>query len=195
MKRMTDIQAKSLVSKLDELCPELPIDDAETYRLLANGDTDGIYMMESDWDKYDLRQIRPQNMEELVAVVALCRCPRANPYIYTYIKRAALDPYTYPTFPVFPEIDAVLKETRGMIIYKEQAGVIEEHLSSLTVQDREKYRLMIHILCSEIKEKREILIRRDFCERRAMLCYKLAYFKVHFSNSFWSPTTQPTLPG
>ena len=43
-------------------------------------------MMESEWDKYDLRQTRPKNMDELTAAIALSHGLAVNPYIYTYLK-------------------------------------------------------------------------------------------------------------
>ena len=42
----------------------------KTYELFQNAETDGIYMMESAWDKYDLLQIKPQNIDELTAAIA-----------------------------------------------------------------------------------------------------------------------------
>lgn len=39
----------------------LNLDDEKTYELIQNAETDGIYMMESAWDKYDLFQIKPHN--------------------------------------------------------------------------------------------------------------------------------------
>lgn len=39
----------------------LNLDDEKTYELIQNAETDGIYMMESAWDKYDLFQIMPHN--------------------------------------------------------------------------------------------------------------------------------------
>ena len=49
-------------------------------------------MMESEWDKYDLRQIRPKNMFELTATIALSHGLAVNPYIYTYLKIQGYNP-------------------------------------------------------------------------------------------------------
>lgn len=58
MKRMTEEKAEQMLASFaDEIEFEnIPLDDSETYALFQEVDADGIYMMESDWDKYDLRQ-------------------------------------------------------------------------------------------------------------------------------------------
>ena len=59
MKRMTEKMAQQMLTffadRLD--INNLPPDDVATFELFQRADTDGILMMESDWDKYDLRQI------------------------------------------------------------------------------------------------------------------------------------------
>jgi len=72
MRRMKEADARELFAFVaDRIDIEsIPLDDDETFELLSKGNTDGVYMMESNWDKYDLLQIKPQNLEELVACVA-----------------------------------------------------------------------------------------------------------------------------
>ena len=73
MRRMKEADAKELFASVTDRIDidSIPLDDDKTYELLSKGYTDGVYMMESNWDKYDLLQIKPQNFEELVACVAL----------------------------------------------------------------------------------------------------------------------------
>lgn len=72
MKRMTEEKAEQMLAFFanDIEFENIPIDDAKTYELFQNADTDGIFMMESDWDKYDLQQIKPKNLDELTATMA-----------------------------------------------------------------------------------------------------------------------------
>ena len=58
----------------------LPLDDQPTYDLFQRADTDGIFIMESDWDKYDLLQIKPKNFDELTATIAMSHGLAINPY-------------------------------------------------------------------------------------------------------------------
>lgn len=62
MKRMTEEKAEQMLAFFanDIDFENIPIDDAKTYELFQNADTDGFFMMESDWDKYDLQQIKPK---------------------------------------------------------------------------------------------------------------------------------------
>ncbi|MBR1378152.1 MAG: hypothetical protein IJ557_03380 [Bacteroidaceae bacterium] len=80
---LNETQSKRLL----ELCRQtydidtVAIDDKKTYHMISDGDTDGIFMMETEWIKYDLRQIRPANIEELTACMALSHSVHMNPYI------------------------------------------------------------------------------------------------------------------
>ena len=73
---------------------QMPLDDGPTCRIFQEADTDGIYMMESEWDKYDLLQSRRSNFDELAATVAFSHTPVSNPYIYTYMKVQKVQPFT-----------------------------------------------------------------------------------------------------
>lgn len=55
MKRMTQEKAEQLIklASADTDFSQLPLDDSSTYRIFQEADTDGIYMMESEWDRYD----------------------------------------------------------------------------------------------------------------------------------------------
>ena len=91
MRRMKEADAMELFASVTDIIDidSIPFDDNKTYELLSNGDTDGVYMMESNWDKYDLLQIKPNNFEELIACVAFSHNPLLNPYIYTYLPTSS----------------------------------------------------------------------------------------------------------
>ena len=88
MRRMKEADARELFTFMTDRIDieSIPLDDDKTYELLSKGNTDGVYMMESNWDKYDLLQTKPQNFEELVACVTFSHNLLLNPYIYTYLK-------------------------------------------------------------------------------------------------------------
>ena len=66
MKRMTEEKAKQMFAFIADKfdANNLPLDDSSTFELFQRADTDGIFMMESEWDKYDLRQIKPKNIPQ-----------------------------------------------------------------------------------------------------------------------------------
>ena len=96
---MTDKMAQQMLTffadRLD--INNLPPDDVATFELFQRADTDGILMMESDWDKYDLRQIKPKNMDELTATIALSHGLAVNLYIYTSIIHLYISENTVDT--------------------------------------------------------------------------------------------------
>ena len=186
MKRITEEKAERLLTFFSEKIDleNLPLDDKETYELFQRADTDGIFMMESEWDKYDLAQVKPKNFDELVAILAMSHNPIINPYLYTYIKIEKIKPFTYPRFLENPKINEILSDTRGMLLWKEQKEEILEYIDSLSVEEKETYRMAIKIILHEIELRSNTLSSRKFFRKRALLCYKLAYIKAHMSKDF-----------
>jgi DNA polymerase-3 subunit alpha len=186
MKRITEEKAERLLTFFSEKIDleNLPLDDKETYELFQRADTDGIFMMESEWDKYDLAQVKPKNFDELAAILAMSHNPIINPYLYTYIKIEKIKPFTYPRFLENPKINEILSDTRGMLLWKEQKEDILECIDSLSVEEKETYRMAIKIILHEIELRSNTLSSRKFFRKRALLCYRLAYIKAHMSKDF-----------
>ena len=182
--RMTEEKAKRLITLTQPLIGEYPLDDEATFKLFQNADTDGIFMMETDWDKYDLKQIKPANIDELTVTLALSHGPALNPYIYTYIKRNHIKPFTYPIMVEIPEIASILADTRGMLLWKEQKENILNYIDSLTEEQRNQYRMPIRVIVHKIEHREHGLSCRKFFKDRALLCYKSAYLKVHHRDYF-----------
>lgn len=162
----------------------IPLDDVATFELFQRADTDGIPMMESDWDKYDLRQIKPTNMDELTATIALSHGVATNPYIYTYLKIQEIQPFTYPRFTQMEKVKDILNDTHGMLLWKEQKEEILAYINSLSDEEKEQYSSAIKIVLHEIELRQHTLSNRRFFRNRAMICYKLAYIKVHLTEEF-----------
>lgn len=186
MKRMTEEKAKQMLASFaDEVdFGNIPLDDSKTYALFQEADTDGIYMMESDWDKYDLRQIKPQNMEELTAAMAMSHGLAVNPYIYTYLKRQEIQSFTYPRFTEMEKVKEILSDTHGILLWKEQKEEILSYIYSLSDEEKERYKMAIKIILHEIELRVHSLSSRTFFRKRALLCYKMAYIKAHLPNVF-----------
>ena len=186
MKRMTEEKAQQMFAffadKYD--ANNLPLDDAETFALFQRADTDGIFMMESEWDKYDLRQIKPKNMDELAATIAFSHGLAVNPYIYTYLKIQAIQPFTYPRYTEMDRVKEILSDTHGFLLWKEQKEEILAYIDTLSDDEKEQYKVAMRIVLHEIELRLHSLSCRKFFRNRALICYKLAYFKTHMPDEF-----------
>ena len=186
MNRMTEEKAEQMLAifanEID--FDNLQLDDAKTYELFQRADTDGIFMFESDWDKYDLRQIKPKNMEELTATMAFSHGLAVNPYIYTYLKIQKVHPFTYPRFTEMPKMREILGDTHGILLWKEQKEEILTYIDSLNDSEREYYKMAIRIVLHEIELRSTSLSSRSFFKKRALLCYKQAFIKAHMPDKF-----------
>ncbi len=94
----------------------IPLDDTETYHLMAKGDTDGVFQFESEGMKSVLRQFGPSSIEDLTAILSLYR-PGPMDSIPKYIhNRHNPQDITYLT----PLLKPILDVTYGCIVYQEQ---------------------------------------------------------------------------
>src|SRR5207302_7262543 len=83
-----------LVGGLD--IASIPLDDRTSYEMLARGDAAGVFQFESSGMREALRQVKPTEFEDLVALVALYR-PGPMAYIPVYARRkAGQEPVTFP---------------------------------------------------------------------------------------------------
>ena len=186
MRRMKEADAKELFASVTDRIDidSIPLDDDKTYELLSNGDTEGVYMMETNWDKYDLLQIKPKNLEELVACITFSHNLSLNPYIYTYLKMKEVHPFTYPIYTRIEYVESVLKETYGLLVYQHQAAQISDYIEGMSNEEKETYKLAIRILKSEIERRKRTLADYSFFEKRALLCYRMAYIKSNLPEHF-----------
>lgn len=186
MKRMKEADAMKLFASVADIIDidSIPLDDDKTYELLSNGDTDGVYMMESNWDKYDLLQIKPKNFEELIACVAFSHNSLLNPYIYTYLKMNEVHPFTYPIYTKIEYVGSVLKDTYGLLVYQHQAIQISDYIEVMSNEEKDTYKLAIRIMKNEIERRKRTLADYSFFEKRALLCYRMAYIKSNMPEHF-----------
>ncbi|MGH7640548.1 MAG: DNA polymerase III subunit alpha, partial [Candidatus Dormibacteria bacterium] len=100
----------------------IPLDDAATYELLARGDTLGVFQLETTGGRRIVMEVRPRSIEDMAVAVALNR-PGVIEGGATdlYIKRRrGEEPITY----ILPELEDILRETQGVIVYQDQVMLI-----------------------------------------------------------------------
>ncbi len=198
------------VYKQDIEISEIPIDDKKTFELLSNGDTTGVFQLESAGMKRYLRDLKPDKFEDIVAMGALYR-PGPMQWIEDFINRkhnSALIAYGHP------KMEAALKETYGIIVYQEQVMQIAKDLCGFTGGQADTLRKGIGKKIPEVlaKMKKEFIegaiknsdVDKKFIEdlwksledfaaysfnKSHAACYALiavwtAYLKAHFPNAF-----------
>jgi DNA polymerase-3 subunit alpha len=116
----------------------LPLDDAPTYAIFSRGDTTGIFQFESHGMRDILRQYQPTRLEDLTALNALYRPgPIQGGMIPDFIarkhgkKKVAYD---------LPELEEILSETWGVILYQEQVMQIANRLAGFSLGDADLLR-------------------------------------------------------
>lgn len=125
----------------------IPLNDESTFRLLQNGDTTGVFQLESAGMRHALKQIKPTKFEDIVAVNALYR-PGPMDSIPLYAKRKlGQQAVTYE----HPVLEPILKETYGIIVYQEQIMQIASQMAGFTFGEADLLRRAVS------KKNREIL--------------------------------------
>lgn len=98
---------------------KIPLDDKETYELLSRGDTLGVFQLDSDGMRALLKQLKPDNFNDISALIALYRPgPMSMDSHTNYAKRKNGLQKIEPIHPELAEpLKEVLDETYGLIIY------------------------------------------------------------------------------
>lgn len=108
---------------------KIPLDDAETYKLLQRGDAKGVFQFESEGIRELLKRLRPDNIRDIIACTALYRPgPLEGGMVDEYIdcKHGRKKP-VYP----HPIMEEILSETYGVMVYQEQVMRIINRLGGL----------------------------------------------------------------
>jgi DNA polymerase-3 subunit alpha len=109
----------------------VPLDDAETFRIFADGRTAGIFQCESRGMREVLRKMKPTTFEDIIAAVALYRPgPLGSGMVDDFIQRKQ---GRVPTEYELPQLEEVLKETYGVIVYQEQVMQIASALAGFSL--------------------------------------------------------------
>ena len=128
----------------------LSLNDKQTYELLMRGDTDGVFQLESDGMKDIMKNLKPDHIEDVIALIALYR-PGPMKMVPEFISRK--QGKTKISYGL-PELEAILKETYGIIVYQEQVMQIANVIGGYTMSEADTLRkLMGKKQFAVIKEK------------------------------------------
>ncbi len=109
---------------------EIPLDDLKTYDLLSQAETNGIFQLESMGMRNVLKKLKPNQFEDIVALLALYR-PGPMDQIDTYIRRRNHESFDY----IHESLKPILEKTYGIIIYQEQIMRIANEFAGYTLAE------------------------------------------------------------
>ncbi len=197
------------VHNIDLDITSLDLEDQKTFKMLANGDSIGVFQIESSGMRSVLRQMNADKIEDIIALISLYR-PGPMDNIPTYIRRKlGQEKITYP----HPLLEQVLKETYGVIVYQEQVMEIAKILSGYSLGAADLLRrAMGKKIKEEMDQQREIFIsgavknsinrkqageifdlvdkfagygfNKSHAAAYALISYQTAYLKAHFPVEF-----------
>jgi len=204
----------SLIEKHKGIRPDLskiPLDDKSTYQLLRCGDTIGVFQLESSGMKELLRRLKPNCFEDLIALIALYRPgPLESGMVDEFINRK------YGKIPIkyeLPQLEPILKETYGVILYQEQVMQIAVTLAGYTLGEADNLRKAMGKKLKELmakernrfiegaikkgipKEKAKYIFNlmekfagygfnKSHSTAYALIAYRTAYLKAHYPVEF-----------
>lgn len=130
---------------------KIPLNDEATFKLVSAGRTTGVFQLESSGMKDLLRRLRPEIFEDMIALVALYRPgPLGSNMIDEFIKGKhgkGKGNYT------LPQLEPILKETYGVILYQEQVMKIAQVVAGYSMAEADELRKAVG------KKKPEVLAK------------------------------------
>jgi DNA polymerase-3 subunit alpha len=187
----------------------IPSGDKETYKLLQKGETVGVFQLESDGMQRYLKQLKPTEFEDIIAMIALYR-PGPMSLIPEYIARKHKKrKIEY----LHPKLKSILEKTQGICIYQEQLMQIAQQLANFSLAEADVLRKAVgkKIKSLLIAQKEKMLegmtkkgIQKEVAQKiwewvlpfarygfnrshsasYATIAYQTAYLKVHFPAEF-----------
>jgi DNA polymerase-3 subunit alpha len=131
----------SIISAQGKTPPDmenLDLSDPAVYRLLASGDTDGVFQLESPGMKGLLTRLKPENFSELTALIALYRPgPLDSGMVNDFVEcKHGRKKVEY----LLPELEPILNMTYGVILYQEQVIQIANQLANFSMSKADELR-------------------------------------------------------
>ncbi|MCM2283046.1 MAG: DNA polymerase III subunit alpha, partial [Bdellovibrionaceae bacterium] len=131
---------------------EIPLSDQGIYEIMSKGDTAGIFQFEGDGITDAVKKIKPKSFEDITAINALYR-PGPMDMIPEYTRR--MHGETKVEY-LFPELEEILKETYGIIIYQEQVMAIASKIANYSLGEADMLRrAMGKKIASEMEKQKE----------------------------------------
>ncbi|GKS58750.1 DNA-directed DNA polymerase [Nitrospira sp.] len=187
----------------------IPFDDLKTFALLSSGKTTGLFQLESTGMRDLLTGLKPDRFEDIIAIIALYR-PGPMDLIPDFTKRKqGKVPITYET----PELEPILRDTYGVIVYQEQVMAIANQVAGFSLgqadilrramgkkkpEEMEKLKTKFldgakkNSISDKKAEKLYELIQKfagygfnkSHAAAYAVLCYQTGYLKAHCPTEF-----------
>jgi len=190
---------------------KVSLEDPKTFELFQSGATDGVFQFESPGMKELLRSFKPETFRDLIALNALYRPGPLKSGMTEEFVRRKREPQRI--VQEIPELEPILKETRGIIVYQEQVMRIATELAGFTMAEADVLRKAMGKKDAEaMKTQRQKFIQgarkkglsqaqatqifeqiRHFAEygfnkshsaAYAYLAYQTAYLKAHYPAHF-----------
>ena len=187
----------------------IPLDDESAYRVLQAGDTTGVFQFESSGMRRYLKELKPNEIEDLIAMVALHR-PGPMELIPSYIKRKHKEEKIEY---LHQKLEPILANTYGVGVYQEQMMRIARDLAGFSLAEADTLRKAIGKKIKKLlDEQQEKLIKgmlaggidpktaqaiwdlfppfarygfnRSHAACYALIGYRTAYLKAHYPTEF-----------
>lgn len=190
---------------------KISLDDKKAFELLQEGRTIGVFQLESGGMQRYLKQLKPTNIEEVIAMVSLYR-PGPMKFIPEYIgRKQGKKDITY----LHPKLEPILKPTYGVCVYQEQVMRIAQELAGYTLEEADTLRKAIgkkiekllqgqkekfvsgmgangiesaiaEKLWSWIEPFAQYSFNKSHAAAYAQVAYQTAYLKSHYPKEFMS---------
>ena len=215
LRNLTVIKSALLHIKEQKKTPpdldSIDLEDSETYKLLSRGDTTGVFQLESSGMKDLLCRLKPECFNDITALVALYRPgPLDSGMVDSYVERKhGREPVEY----LLPQLEPILSETYGVILYQEQVMKIAGVLANYSMADADGLRkAMGKKIPAIMAEHRQLFMKgakennlpldkaeeifslmekfggygfnKSHSAAYALVCYHTAYLKTHFLVEF-----------
>lgn len=117
---------------------QIPLDDIKTYEIFQRGDTDGVFQFESSGMRDFLTRSKPSKLEDLIVLNGLYRPgPLNSGMAEQYVNRKlGKEEVVY----LFPEIEPILRDTYGIIVFQEQVMQISVTLAGFSMSKADEMR-------------------------------------------------------
>lgn len=190
----------------------IPLDDEKTYQLLQNGDTTGVFQLESSGMKRYLKELKPTEFNDIIAMCALYRPgPLTAGLTDSFVKRKnGQEAVTY----AHDKFRGALEPTFGVLVYQEQVMRISKDVSGFSGGDADTLRKAIGKKKRDVMEKMRVQfieggetfggVDRSVMEKfwedlmgfadyafnkshsacYALIAYQTAYLKAHYPAAF-----------
>ena len=201
------------IENIDIDLENIPLNDEKTFKVFQEGDTDGIFQFESSGMRDYLKRSKPDKITDLIALNALYRPgPLGSGMAEKYVRRKlGKERVEY----IFPELEDILEDTYGIILYQEQVMRISVVLAGFSMSKADEMRKImgkkltyklpgikekfitgaarkrfnkkkVEELFSQMATFAEYGFNKSHSTAYGLLAYQTAYLKAHFPVYFMS---------